>query len=175
MRTRTCVVFILLASLVSVGVSLGQAPEFKTYASTEGRFKILFPGAVKTQTYPVKSGDKELKLIVDSVELRAGTTFLVTYIDTPDDTKKQPSAERLDKVRDGNKGSDGKVIEDKALEVGNEKHPARDVLIEKPSGFLRNRIVIVENRLYQVMVQGPKEIVTSPSADRFLASFEVTR
>ena len=51
----------------------------------------------------------------------------------------------------------------------------RDLLIEKPDGFLRNRVVIAGNRLYQVMVQGPKEVVTSPSADRFIDSFEVTK
>ena len=52
---------------------------------------------------------------------------------------------------------------------------ARDVLIEKTGFFLRNRIVIAGSRLYQVMVLGSKEVVTSASADKFLASFEVTK
>ena len=50
-----------------------------------------------------------------------------------------------------------------------------DVLIEKRDNCLRNRIVIAGSRLYQVMVQGPKDVVTSPSADKFLDSFEVTK
>ena len=49
------------------------------------------------------------------------------------------------------------------------------MLIQKPAGFIRNRIVIAGPRLYQVMIRGEKDVVTSASADKFLASFEVTK
>ena len=173
MRTRT---FAVLGLLAAVGlVRAAQGPEFKLYASTEGRFKVLMPGAVKTETVDVAAGKDKLTLTIDSVELRAGTSFLVTFIDATEEAAKQPAASRIDKVRDGNKGPDGKVVEEKEVTLGAEKHPGRDVLIEKPSGFIRNRIVIVGRRLYQVMVLGSKEVVTSASADKFLASFEVTK
>jgi hypothetical protein len=174
MRARTFAVVGLAVGLWA-GVVGAQAPEFKLYASADGRYKVLFPGPVKTEKIPVPSGKNELTLTVDLVELRAGTSFLVTFIDAPPDTAKLEPGPRLDKVRDGNKGTDGKVIEDKAVTVGVEKYPARDVLIQKPNIYLRNRIVIAGSRLYQVMVQGPKDVVTSPSADKFLASFEVTK
>jgi hypothetical protein len=174
MRARTFAVVGLAVGLWAAAAA-AQPPEFKLYASSDGRYKVLFPGPVKTEVIPVQSGKNELKLTVDTVELRAGTTFLVTYIDAPPEAAKLDAGPRFDKVRDGNKGSDGKVIEDKALTVGVEKYPARDVLIEKTGFFLRNRIVIAGSRLYQVMVQGPKDVVTSPSADKFLASFEVTK
>lgn len=164
-----------LLVIAPVGGVIAQPPEFKLFASTEGRYKILFPGPVKTDTVPAKTGKGEVTVTIDSVELRAGTAFLVSYVDAPDDVAKQPPASRFAKVRDANKGPDGKIVEDKEQVVGPEKYPARDVLIEKPSGWIRNRIVIAGNRLYQVMIQGPKEVVTSPSADRFLASFEVTK
>ena len=86
-----------------------------------------------------------------------------------------PPAPRLDKVRDGNKGDNGKVLTDKAIEVGVDKHPGRDLLIEKPNLFIRNRAVIAGNRLYQVMVQGTKEFVNSKEVDRFFEAFEVTK
>ena len=47
--------------------------------------------------------------------------------------------------------------------------------IQTPDGHLRNRIVIAGARLYQVMIRGQKDVVTSASADKFLASFEVTK
>lgn len=172
MRTRMFAVVALVSLAANVG---GQPPEFKSFASTEGRYKAVFPGAVKTDTFPIKSDKGELTLTVDLVELRAGTSFMVTYIDAPDDVAKQPAEGRLNKVRDGNKGTDGKVTADTPLTLGTEKHPGRDVMIEKPEGCIRNRIVIAGNRLYQVMVQGPKEVVTSPSADKFIASFEITK
>ena len=171
MRTR---MFAVVAIVTILGVVAAQT-EFKPYASTDGRYKVLFPGAVKTDTVEVETGKGELTVTVDSVELRGGTAFLVTYADSPDDVAKQPAGPRFDKVRDANKGETGKVLEEKNLTVGAEKFPARDVLIETPNGCLRNRIVIAGPRLYQVMVQGTKEVVTSPSADRFLASFEVTK
>jgi hypothetical protein len=173
MRTWTCAVLV-----VSAGVLLAagaQGPEFKLYASEAGRYKVLFPGPVKSEIVPVKTDKDELKLTIDAVELRGGTMFLVTHIDAPDDVAKQPPGPRLDKVRDANKGTDGKVLGDKELTIGAEKHPARDVLIEKGDVCIRNRVVIAGNRLYQVIVQGPKDVVTSPSADKFIESFEVTK
>ncbi len=176
MRTRTFTIFGLMIGLLTLASGLGaQPPEFKTYASTEGRFKVLFPGAVKTETVPIKGDKSELTLTIDLVELRGGTSFLVTFVDATDEVAKLPAAGRLDKVRDGNKGADGKVVADKEVTLGTEKYAGRDVLIEKPDMYLRNRIVIAGNRLYQVMVQGPKDVVTSPSADRFIDSFEITK
>jgi hypothetical protein len=171
MRSR---MFALVGLVVGLGTVSAQV-EFKPYASSAGRFKVLFPGAVKTETFDVKMDKIDLKVTVDSVELRAGTSFLVTYVDTPDEVTKAPVGPRLDKVRDANKGENGKVLEDKELTIGAEKYPARDVLIENTNGCIRNRIIIAGARLYQVMIQGSTEVVTSPSADQFLASFEVTK
>jgi hypothetical protein len=171
MRAR---MFALVGLAIGLGTVSAQV-EFKTYASGTGRYKVLFPGAVKSETIDVKMDKIDLKVTVDSVELRAGTAFLITYVDAPDDVAKAPVGPRLDKVRDANKGEDGKVLEDKDLTIGLEKYPARDVLIENAAGCIRNRIVIAGARIYQVMIQGSKEVVTSPSADRFLASFEVTK
>ena len=96
-------------------------------------------------------------------------------IEIDNDIAKSPAGPRLDKVRDGNKGTDGKILTDKELTIGADKHPARDLLIEKPNFVLRNRAVIAGNRLYQVMAQGSKEFVTSKEVDRFYDAFEVTK
>lgn len=171
MRSRT---FALVGLVVCLGTVSAQV-EFKDYASSVGRYKVLFPGPVKSETFDVKMDKVDLKVTTDSVELRAGTSFLVTYVDAPEEVAKGPVGPRFDKVRDANKGDTGKVLEEKELTVGLEKHPARDVLIQTSTGCIRNRIVIAGTRLYQVMVQGSKDVVTSPSADKFLTSFEVTK
>jgi hypothetical protein len=176
MATRPGTVCALLFCLYLTGpISTATGQEFKQYASSDGRYKVLFPGAVKTDVLEVTAGKTKLPLTIDTVELRGGTAFLVTFIDAPDDVAKQPASTRLDKVRDGNKGDSGKVVEEKDLTIGPEKYAARDVLIEKGDGCIRNRIVIAGNRLYQVMITGKKDVVTSPSASRFLDSFEVTK
>lgn len=171
MKTRTCALFVLLATLAGGAT----AQEFKLHSSPVGRYKIQFPGEVKSTTSDIKAGTETLKFTLDTAELKGGTVFMVSYVDAPDEVAKKPAGPRLDKVRDGNKGTAGKVLEDKDVTVGAEKHPGRDLLIETPAGFLRNRAVIAGNRLYQVMVQGTKEVVTSPSADKFIASFEITK
>ena len=61
------------------------------------------------------------------------------------------------------------------MKIGTDKHPGRDVVIEKPTGVIRSRIVLADKRLYQVMLQGTKEFVTSPLAERFFDSFDVTK
>jgi hypothetical protein len=170
MRTR---IFAFVGLVAALGTVSGQ--EFKAYASGAGRYKIEFPGAVKTETTDIAAGKDTLKLTIDSVELKGDTVFMVSYVDATVEGAKRPAATRLDKVRDGNKGDAGKVIEDKEVTVGTEKHPARDILIETPGGYIRNRAVIVGARLYQVMIQGSKDVVTSPSADKFINSFEITK
>lgn len=169
MRTRIVALVALMTATVA------SAQDFKQYASGTGRYKVMFPGDVKTETTDIKAGNDTLKFTLDSVELRGDTTFMVSYVDASDEVAKKPAGPRLDKVRDGNKGAAGKVIGDKVIEVGMEKYPGRDILIETPSGCIRNRAVIAGNRLYQVMVQGSKEVVTSTSADKFIESFEITK
>lgn len=170
MRARIVALGALLALVASAA---GQ--DFKQYASGAGRYKAQFPGDVKSETTDLMAGKDTLKLTLDSVELKGDTTFMVSYVDASDEVAKKPAGPRLDKVRDGNKGASGKVLEDKSIEFGAEKFPARDLLIESPGGYVRNRAVIAGNRLYQVMVQGSKDVVTSPSADKFINSFEITK
>lgn len=170
MRAR----IVALVALVAL-ISGASGQEFQQFASATGRYKAMFPGVVKSETTDIDAGKDKLKLTLDSVELKGDTTFLVSFVDATDEVAKKPAGPRLDKVRDGNKGTNGKVIEDKEIEVGPEKYPGRDILIESPGGYIRNRAVIAGNRLYQVMVQGTKDVVTSPSADKFINSFEITK
>jgi hypothetical protein len=175
MRTRTFALVVLVSALGLTAAADTPKPEYKPFASSAGRYKVLFPGPVKTETTGVKTELGELTLTLDSVDLTPEVTFLVTFIDFPASGAKVEPARRLDRVRDGNKGAAGKVVSERDLTVGVEKYPGRDVLIEKPKAFLRNRIVVAGSRLYQVMIQGPRGFVTSPDADRFFDSFEVTR
>ena len=172
MRTR---IVALAALLVLTATASGQ--DFKQYASGAGRYKVMFPGDVKSETTDIQAGKDTLKLTLDTVELKGDTVFMVSFVDATDEVAKKPAGPRLDKVRDGNKGANGKVIEDKEITVtvGEEKYTGRDILIETPGGYIRNRAVIAGNRLYQVMVQGSKDVVTSPSADKFINSFEITK
>ncbi len=164
-----------LVGVVAVFVPTVGGQEFKPFDSADGRYKAVFPGAVKSDTKEIKAGKERLTLTIDMVELKGNTSFLVSYIDVTDEAAKLPAAERLNKTRDGNKGATGKLVAEADVAVGREKYPGRDILLETPDGYIRNRAVVVGKRLYQVMVQGTKEVVSSPSADRFIGSFEITK
>lgn len=174
MRSR---LFALVGLTAGFGLSAYVEPpkiEYKDFASAAGKYVVLFPGPVKTETTEVKAASGSLTLTLDSVEV-AGTLFLVTYIDTPDEVAKKPTGPRLEKVRDAAVGKDGKIVTDKEVEVGVEKHPGREVVIQKPKTHLRTRIVIAGSRLYQVMIEGTKEFVLSADAAKFFDSFDVTK
>ena len=116
---------ILATAVLMLGLGTASAQvEFKQYASSEGRYKILFPGPVKTESFDVNMDKIKLKVTIDSVELRAGTTFMVSYVDASEEVAKSPSGPRFDKVRDANKGEAGKVREEKDLTIGVEKYTA---------------------------------------------------
>lgn len=171
MKARTCALVGLVVAFA--GVAAGQ--DFKPHTSAAGKYKATFPGEVKSETTDIQAGKQTLKLTLEMVELKGETVFMVSFVDAADEVAKQPAGPRLDKVRDGNKGPNGKVLEDKEVAVGADKYPGRDILLETPGGFIRNRAVIAGNRLYQVMIQGTKDVVTSPSADKFIDSFEITK
>src|SRR6266542_4107951 len=107
MGARMCAV---VGLVVCAGVAAGE--DFKQYASGAGRYKVLFPGAVKTETTDIQAGKDTLKLTLDSVELKGDTTFLVSYVDASDEVAKKAAGPRLEKVRDGNRGEKGKVLDD---------------------------------------------------------------
>lgn len=176
MRART---FALVGLMLGVGVTVSAADvpkvEYQQFASSAGKYKVLFPGPVKTETTQVKTPVDTRTLTLDSVSLPGGVLFVVTFIDVPEDAAKAPAGPRLDKIRDANKGTDGQVLSEKNLEIGPDKLPGRDVVIQKPGTALRNRVIISGQRLYQVMLQGSREFVTSQTADRFFDSFEVTK
>ena len=98
-------------AVVGLATFSGPRPrrsEFKQYASTDGRFKVLFPGPVKTETVEVPSGKEKLKITIDSVELRGGTAFMVTYVDAPPEVAKHP---RWPAHRQGSRRQQGRAGE----------------------------------------------------------------
>ncbi len=154
----------------------GMPPEFMSYASSAGRYKGIFPGPVRTEEVETTTADgQKLKVVIEVVELRGGTTFLVSYADATGGAAQVPPERRLDRAQEAVCGPRGQVVRQQQVQVGAEKHPGREIVVERPDGWLRIRMVVVGPRLYQVMVRGSREVVTSPSADRFMEAFEPTR
>jgi hypothetical protein len=79
-------------------------------------------------------------------------------------------------VREGVKGSAGKSVGDEtATEFGPDKWPSREFVVDKGKQRTRMRVVLRENRLYQLAVIGSADFVGGNDAKRFFDSFELTK
>ncbi len=152
-----------------------DAPAFKEYSSKEGKFKALLPGTPKEQT--VDAGPVKMHMAI--VDLGKDVSYTVIYSDLPGDAKTLAKPEVAEKVLDGaTKGAldntKGKNLTEKKIKIGT--YPGREIQFEIPDkGFVRSRIYLVDARLYQVMVTGPKATITSKDADKFLGSFKLSK
>ncbi len=164
--------FVIAGVLVSV-VAVQAQLKFDTFTSKACGFSVLMPGTPKEQTMKIKSD----RGVLDHTQFMVAekTTFwMVSVIDYPADTP----AELADKLLDGAvKGAvnnlKGKALREGSLPLEN-KYPGRQILLETEKvGFYRSHIFLVNNRLYQIVVRGPKEDVTSADATKYLESFKL--
>ena len=100
---------------------------------------------------------------------------MVMYHDYPKGYLKGDAALTLEQVRDGTRGSTGRIVEDREINIGADKVPGRSFTMNFGESFYHARIYLKGDRLYQVIITGKtKDDVTSKKADMFLDSFAIT-
>jgi hypothetical protein len=166
---------ILLAGLV---VALGLVPAAaqpggEVYAPRNGKFAVKFPGKPKETSQTVKTELGSLRLVTATYADADGHTWWVTYTDYPS-AATAPGVRKtlLDNARDGLAGRDGKLVEEKELDEKPGKLPGREVVLDRGKESIRCRLMVKDNRLFQVGLLGPGEFVTGKTATAFLDSFE---
>jgi hypothetical protein len=178
----------LLRIMVLFGVALfgfGCAPSTNTppppaaspkpFESTKGKFKVQFPpGQVHDLTQEIDTPLGKQTAYIYAVDVRPGFGCLAGYSDYPEVALNTPAQHTLAGVRHGH-ANNGTILTDSEITCGTEKHPGREYVIEKPRNFWRYRTVLAGTRLYQLMVMGTREEITSKEADQFLDSFEITK
>ncbi len=170
--TRSLLVLALLFTLAAP--SLGQNPS--DYASKDGQFTVRFPGKPRETNQKVKSDLGELRVFVATYARADGSGFMASFTDFPGEGARAENRTRLyDGARDGMKGSDGKVISEKDIEVGPDKLPGREVELKMGKQRIRARFVLRDGRLYQVATLGSAEFVKSEQATSFTDSFQLTK
>ena len=155
----------------------GQAP-VEPYSPKDGNFTVRFPGKPKESTGSTKTPLGDLSVFTATYATSDGNIFMISYTDFPPEAAKADARDTLyDGVRDELKGKDGKVLADKAKDIGPKKLAGRDIDIERDKGKqrLRFRVVLHDGRLFQAAVIGTPKFVESKDAAAFLDSFEVTK
>lgn len=172
MRLRTPTAAALLFALV--GTAAGQKPESKVHTSVEGKYKVRMLAGVKTEKKPLKVGGMDLTIHTASAVISAKSAVVVTHVEFTEPVTDARRKEMVEKTALG-AAQKGKMVTNKEYEHGAEKYPGRDCLIENANHHVRYRGVLAGQRMYQIMVLGPKEFVTGKEADAIIDSFEVTK
>jgi len=160
-------------------VTLVPAAAADKFTSETGKFSASFP----KDKQPMESAKEvdttagKIKLTIHAAEVKKDLAFIVIWNDYPEATAKEEPQDVLSRVRDGAKGPDGKVLEDKVVALDPNKVPGRDFLLDKGDNhFFRSRTYLAGTRLYQVIVSSTKkDDVTSKDAEGFLDSFEIAK
>jgi hypothetical protein len=170
----------MIGSLFFIATAHADEDKWETHTSKEGKYSVSFPGK-PTVPAPDKPDSPVGELTVYKAQFttaKGDQTYLVLYNDYPEAALAGTDKEAfLDGVRDGTqKTVGGKVASDKKITLGEKKYPGRDFLIEKGSEpAYHARAYIVGNRLYQLVIMGPKDAATGKDADKFLDSFKLSQ
>lgn len=167
----------LLICCVAVGTVLltpvvAAAQTWSEYRPAGGGYRIEMPATPTVSTEPINLEDGRTVAMTQALVELSDVAYLATYTDYPADIGRASSpAAILARARDGS-AEGGKLRSDKALSIGG--HTAREyVIVDKDGNVLVTRSAWANNRLFQIIVVGDKDIKRRPDTRRFLDSFNV--
>jgi hypothetical protein len=169
MRRCTPYAVLLLALVGAGGCSREQAYSWERYTSAEGRFRVLLPGTpvVKTLKEEGAAGSFNQHAVV--VPLKQGD-FQAAYTDLPS----RPLLDFSTVIQiQATNVQHGKVVEEREFTVAGHKGRSYEIEIDKPHQFLIGRLLLVDGRLYHLMVTGPALRASSPEVKKFFESFQL--
>jgi hypothetical protein len=161
---------VLIAAAVGWLASGCGGERLTEFRSKAGRFRILLPGT------PSTTSDPELPEVVRSIRLdQPSGSYVVAWEDVDMSDRTLSADRRLDLACDkAVEKLKGKALARKEITLAGE-HPGRELVAATADGskFIRDRMYLVEGRLYQVVASGPKWWVQSRTAERVFDSFEL--
>ncbi len=170
--------FVAMAGLLLAAAAQAGETSLKEFKWEAGKCTVLMPGTPKELPPNKGVGPNGMTVETHMVLLDAGKhVYLLAYTANADLLKASDELKKkaLDDGRDAAvRNIKGKLTSEKDVKVAGE--PGREIQIEAPGlGIYRARLVIIGDRLYQLVVAGPEEIARSKDADKFLDSFKVTK
>lgn len=165
-----------IAATVLLTASAAIAAQDKKFESKEGKYSIGFPGTPTTDSKKV--GD--LTIYTTALDAK-GVAYMVIYSDLPAEGVKVSKPEEI--LDNGEKGLvnsfKAKVTKSQATTFGTAKYPARHVVaeikVDATTLHMRLLIVLVNNRVYQVLALGSADAVTGKVSDKFFESLEIRK
>lgn len=141
------------------------AADWTDYTSAKYKYSAKFPG---------KTTEKDQgKLNIVMFEKDASTAYTVITSSLGVNVAPDATARVLDATRDGFvKGANGTLVDEKKITVG--KYPGREINVKTIGGaYMRARLYLVNDILYQVIAGGSKELVGNADTTKFMDSFKL--
>jgi hypothetical protein len=154
----------------------GARGEWKVFHSKEGNYEVQLPGSPQENRNSVKTSVGTVYVVLAILEVKKHEGYYVGFSELPEAViKSETEDRRLDNARDGAvSNSRGKLKSEKQIKL--DGHKGRELEIEVDGKTLiRARLYHVNNRLYQVMVVGSRELVASADTGKFLDSFKLVK
>ncbi len=172
MRMRAVLLGLLALVLVA---ARDKDDAWQDFTSKDGGFEVSMPGKPVEQKDSLRTPSGPLDLVMYVVERKKEeTAYIAMFCEFPESVFKSGTDEkRLDYARNRAVASTkGKLVGEKKIKLGD--YPGRELQFEvEGKGLVRQRMYAVKDKLYQLLVAGPKEAALGKDADRFLQSFKL--
>jgi len=147
--------------------------EFRPYHSEEGRFSVLFPGEPESKTEQVETPAGTLEFVMHSAGSKK-TGFVVAYVDYSHEVMKNADAKKmLDGARDGAvRNVNGRLEKEKVLDFHGKPGRELEIIVPKKA-IIKARLILIGNRLYQMMAISQSSGILEEKTPEFFDSFRV--
>jgi hypothetical protein len=156
------------------------------FSSYEGKFSISSPVTLKEVKQELHTADGKMDAFVFS-GVKGFVQYAVVYGDTPSQMHYLQYLPFFSRSYDPQKVLDQMPAEIASRLGGNvisatnillNHNPGREILIQAPKKFgedvrMKTRVLLVKNRIYEIMVAGPNERLNSKEVNDFFDSFAV--
>lgn len=164
------------AAILALLAGCHAKTEWQTFSPAGGNFSVEMPGAPadKSHTQNTANGAMTSHLFIYTAKDAA---YAVSYVDRPAPKDGSDPEKWLDTVRDAEVAkSGGKLLAAATLKLGNGA-PGREIQVTLTQGdgkhAMRDRLYLVDKRLYQVLVVVPQDQIDSDDTRKFLDSFRL--
>jgi len=159
-------------------MACNPGPRPKVFSSERGRFSVIVPAAMRGTVKSIETplaGKVDLHLFLAQ---QGDTYYIVAYCDYPQEYIQKVDYDKLlDGARNGAvTDANGRIINETRIKM--EGNPGREIVIE---GTAENgqrmtwkaRLILVRNRLYQIMAAAPKGRENIVEMNDYLKSFKI--
>lgn len=171
--TKSCLTATILVLLSSTACNRKPTYEWHALEAPDGTFSVSLPGDVIVVDTPTKSVTGG-SFISHSFNVRASkdAAYGCSWWEDPSRPKDRTADQILDTARDGGLSSaNAKLLSERKLTF--QGHEARDIRgIARGNAAYDNRIVVVENRLYTLLVVDVSGRHDTESIDMFFNSLQ---